>query len=216
MQQHWIIRVNDGKNFRNSTLPFWGVKSGKNNCIKTVVSKINKGDVLWFLTSKKYGAKMIGMAEYSNYSEVNSEDITKQNQEQKWEGNEEWNLQLHYCNALDTEERNISACIQCCGTILEYDTFKLSVAKDLHEEYKIHKTMSIISDDEEDSMLDETLKLLFQKKEIKNNIRDDYSIKINKFPTLKDEYIKLQNLEIKLATEKLTKQIKLLSDKLKL
>ena len=35
----WIIRVKDGENFRNSKFPFWGVKRGKNGCIKTVVKK---------------------------------------------------------------------------------------------------------------------------------------------------------------------------------
>jgi len=45
-QQHWIIRVQDGGNFRNSKYPFWGVKRGKNNCIKTIVNnKFKKGDI---------------------------------------------------------------------------------------------------------------------------------------------------------------------------
>ena len=35
----WIIRVNDGENFRNSNFPFWGVKRGKSGCIKTIVKK---------------------------------------------------------------------------------------------------------------------------------------------------------------------------------
>jgi hypothetical protein len=40
VRKHWIIRVNDGDNFRNSKYPFWGVKRGKNNCIKTIVEKM--------------------------------------------------------------------------------------------------------------------------------------------------------------------------------
>lgn len=28
-KQHWIIRVNNGENFRNSKYPFWGVKRGR-------------------------------------------------------------------------------------------------------------------------------------------------------------------------------------------
>lgn len=45
-KQIWIIRVNDGENFRNSKYPFWGVKLGKNGNIKTIVKKIKKGDIL--------------------------------------------------------------------------------------------------------------------------------------------------------------------------
>ena len=53
----WIIRVNDGENFRNSKFPFWGVKRGKGGCIKTIVKKINEGDILCFMTSKNMEAK---------------------------------------------------------------------------------------------------------------------------------------------------------------
>ena len=212
MQKHWIIRVNDGKNFKNSTLPFWGVKSGNNGSIKTVVSKINKGDVLWFLTSKKYGSKMIGMAEYSNFTEIKPEEITKNNEEQKWEGNEAWNLQLHYCKLINTEEYMIHACIQCCGTILEYDTFKTSVTKDLYEEYKLHSKPTECIDDIEKQMLD----LLKNKLKVKHDICAEYASKISNFPTLKDQYIKLQESEINIATEHLSKQIQILSQKINL
>ena len=54
-QKHWLIRVQDGENFRNSKYPCWGVKRGNQDCIKTIVNKFKKGDILWFMTSKKYG-----------------------------------------------------------------------------------------------------------------------------------------------------------------
>lgn len=41
-KQFWIIRVNDGENFRNSKFLFFfwgGVKRGKGGCIKTIVKK---------------------------------------------------------------------------------------------------------------------------------------------------------------------------------
>ena len=41
----WIIRVNDGENFRNSKFTFWGVKRGKGGCIKTIVEKIQNGEI---------------------------------------------------------------------------------------------------------------------------------------------------------------------------
>lgn len=31
------------------------------------------GDILWFLTSKKYGGKIIGMSEYSKFYDKNDE-----------------------------------------------------------------------------------------------------------------------------------------------
>ena len=32
--KNWIFRVHDGINFYNSNFSFWGVKKGKNGCIK--------------------------------------------------------------------------------------------------------------------------------------------------------------------------------------
>lgn len=58
-KRFWIIRVNDGENFRNSKFPFWGVQRGKHGCIKTIIKKIKNRDILWFMTSKKYGDKLI-------------------------------------------------------------------------------------------------------------------------------------------------------------
>jgi len=138
--QHWIIRVNDGDNFRNSKFPFWGVKSGKNGCIKSIVTKMHVGDILWFLTSKKYGGKFIGMSEYKGFFDKNDEPLlqinTKTNEEQNWKGNEDWNIQIHYCNLYITERQNISACIKCAGVILKYETFKDKIDGDLYEHYK--------------------------------------------------------------------------------
>lgn len=142
-RKHWIIRVNDGENFHNSKYPFWGIKRGKNGCIKTIVAKIKKGDVLWFLTSKMYGGKIIGMSEYDGFYDRNDEPLlhinTKTNDEQNWKGDESWDIQLHYCNLYITDTKNITACIQCGGIILEYETFKNKINGDLYEYYKSFK-----------------------------------------------------------------------------
>ena len=144
--QHWIIRVNDGKNFLNSKFPFWGVKRGKGGCIKTFVKKIKLGDILWFMTSKNYGGKIIGMSEYTGFYDRNDEPLlqinTKTNEEQNWIGDALWDIQLHYCNLYYTEKQNIIRYIQCGGTILEYKTFKDKIDgndKDLYEHYKNFK-----------------------------------------------------------------------------
>ena len=74
---HWLIRVKDGKNFMNSVYPFWGMKRGKNGCIKSIVSKIKINDVLWFFTSKDYGGKFIGVAEYTHFFDRQIETLIK-------------------------------------------------------------------------------------------------------------------------------------------
>jgi hypothetical protein len=141
--KHWIIRVNDGYNFRNSKYPFWGVKRGKNGCMKTIVKKIKNGDILWFMTSKKYGGIIIGMSEYTGFYDRNDEPLlqinTKTNEEQNWKGDDDWDIQMHYSNLYITEKQNITGCIQCGGNILEYDTFKDKINGNLNEHYANYK-----------------------------------------------------------------------------
>ena len=139
----WIIRVNDGENFRNSKFPFWGVKRGRFNSIKTIVKKIKVGDVLCFITSKPFGGKIIGIAEYCKFYDKDDEPLiqinTKTNEEQNWKGNEKWDIQIHYCNLFITEKQNITGCIQCSSIILEYETFKNKINKNLYDEYNNYK-----------------------------------------------------------------------------
>ena len=141
--KHWIIRVNDGENFRNSKYPFWGVKRGKNSSMKTIVKKINPGDILWFMTSKPYGGKIIGMSEYCEFYDRNDEPLlqinTKTNEEQNWKGDECWDIQIHYSNLYIKEKQNITGCIQCAGNILQYETFKDKIDSDLYNHYKNYK-----------------------------------------------------------------------------
>lgn len=143
---HWIFRVNDGNNFRNSIYPFWGVKRGKNGCMKTIITKIKPGDILWFMTSKAFGGKLIGMSEYCGFYDRNDEPLlhinTKTNEEQGWKGDECWDIQIHYFNLYITEKQNITACIQCGSNILEYETFKHKISSDLYEHYKNYKFYS--------------------------------------------------------------------------
>lgn len=142
-QRFWIIRVGDGENFRNSNFPFWGVKRGQGGGIKTIVNKMNPGDILWFLTNKHYGGKLIGMSEYCGFYDRNDEPLlhinTKTNEEQNWTGDEDWSIELHYCNLYITEQQNITGCIPCPGIILDYETFKSKINGDLYEHYRNFK-----------------------------------------------------------------------------
>ncbi len=141
--RHWIIRVGNGENFRQSKYPFWGVKRGKNGFMRTMVEKIKPGDIIWFLTSKPYGGKLIGMAEYTGFYDRKEEPLlqihTKTNEEQNWTGDEPWDIQLHYYNVYNTERQNITGCIQCAAVILDYDTFHEKINGNLDEHYKNFK-----------------------------------------------------------------------------
>ena len=132
MPEHWLLRVQDGENFRNSNYPFWGVKS--TGGMKTIVEKqFKSGDILWFFTSKKFGGKIIGVAEYTCSYNRDSETLvslnTFTNKEQNWKGEENWSIQIHYKNLYITEKQNLIAIIQCGGNILKYSTFR---AKDIN------------------------------------------------------------------------------------
>lgn len=136
-KNHWLIRVGDGENFRNSKFPFWGVKS---RCNKSIINnKFKKGDILWFITSKLYGGKLIGMAEYTEYYDRDNEPLipihTYSNKEQNWTGAENCSIQIHYKNLYDTEKQNIEVVVRCAATILNYETFKDKILPDLYNHY---------------------------------------------------------------------------------
>jgi hypothetical protein len=140
---HWIFRVNDGVNFKNSKYPFWGIKAGRNDCIKSIVKKMKQGDICWFLTSKPYGGKIIGMSEYTHFHDRRDEPLlqiyTMDNNKQNWNGNDSWVIQIHYINLYITEKQNINAIIQNSSTILNYSTFRHLIKDDLTIHYKNFK-----------------------------------------------------------------------------
>ena len=139
-QKFWIIRVGDGLNFVNSNFPFWGSKRGKHGNIKSLVKKINVGDILCFITPKPYGGKVIGMATYTGFYDRIDEPLlsinTKSNEDQNWVGGGLWDIQIHYSKLYITEKENILVSIQHCASILEYEKYKPNVKGDLYELHK--------------------------------------------------------------------------------
>ena len=139
-RHHWIIRVGDGINFKNSKYPFWSIKKGYGGGIKTLASKIKRSDILWFVTNKKYGGYLIGMAEFINMFDKDDEPLveinTHSNLKQNWVGNDTWKLQLNYKNLYNTEKQKIQCIIQCASNILNYETFKEKIRDNLYEHYK--------------------------------------------------------------------------------
>tara|TARA_Y100000389_G_scaffold166316_1_gene171016 strand:+ start:11979 stop:12443 length:465 start_codon:yes stop_codon:yes gene_type:complete len=136
-KEHFIIRVGDGNNFKNSNYPCWGLKKGRG--VKTMVSKIKRGDILWFMTSKKYGGKLIGMSEFKCYYDRDDEPLiplyTYSNKEQNWQGDDNWSIQINYEYLYNTEKQNIEALVACSANILNYQTWKNRGLPDLYNHY---------------------------------------------------------------------------------
>jgi hypothetical protein len=138
MATHWIIRVGNGKNLDNSKFPFWGVKRG---CLP-LVKKMKTGDVLWFMTSKDYGGKMVAFAEFTQYYDRKDEPLlsvhTLSNEEQGWTGDELWDIQIHYVNMYTTEAQNIKAVIQGAFTVIDYDSLSEKNRSKINGNLRVH------------------------------------------------------------------------------
>ena len=144
---HYIIRVGDGTNFRNCTskYPIWGfVPQHK----KKIQNEFKKGDILWFLTNKKNGDKIIGMAEYQSYYDRNDEQLiyvnTYSNEELNWEGNNNWAIQIQLINLYNTEKQNIKFTIKPRFSIHNYSILADHInrqleGKTLYEHYNNFK-----------------------------------------------------------------------------
>lgn len=124
-KNHFIIRVADGKNFKNSIHPFWGLKNNSNRTKGYILNNINPGDILWFCTNKKNGGKAIGMAEYTILYDRKDEPLiqinTYSNKEQGWEGDGDWSLQMHYQKLYNTEKQDIKVIIPGPQSIIRYN-----------------------------------------------------------------------------------------------
>ena len=104
---HWLVRIGDGNNFKNSSKSnIWGVKSTKN--VINFENLVKCGDVLWFVVSNNNG-KVIAFAEYVSHNKR-----TKTNEELGWEINNNssnWDIEINYKNRMDVEKDNYLTCI---------------------------------------------------------------------------------------------------------
>ena len=118
----WIIRVGDGKNFKNSSkYGIWGIKS---RCAKFFLKKVNFGDRLWFVTSKSQG-QLIGLSTYCshNYREFGPLlNISMTDDELGWtDGDNTWDIEIHYTDLYDLEHRILLTHIRSPMVIREYN-----------------------------------------------------------------------------------------------
>jgi len=143
---HWLIRVGDGYNLKYGKYAIWGVKRGKNDSVKSYIqNRFNSGDIIWFITNKEHGGKIIAMVEYIDFDDREDETLininTITNEEQGWKGDALWDIQINFKNYYDVEKHNFDISIACAANILSYTTFKEKgkISHDLEMEYQLIK-----------------------------------------------------------------------------
>lgn len=135
-QNHWLLRVGDGENFKNSSkFNIWGIKKKWMSYMKD----IKKGDILWFVVNKKTSGKnglAIGCAVFNCFKEREIGpliQISQTDEELGWKGDGEWEVEIHY-----KELYNIETCNILCDTRNPSSVIK-NKQEDLIEEYKLIK-----------------------------------------------------------------------------
>ena len=140
---HYLLRVGDGTNFYNSKYPVWGIKRGKLGQLKTQALKINPGDILWFITNKKGGNCVIGMAEFVCLYDSQDEPFfpihTFTNSDIGWVGGEPWEIQLNYKNLYLIPPHTIEHTVKGQSPLRPYMSCISSIKKDLLDEYTLYK-----------------------------------------------------------------------------
>jgi hypothetical protein len=135
MTTHWIIRVRDGKHFWSSSKDnLWGITS---KYAKSFLRDVREGDILWFLTNKVAGGKLISVATFSFKNERVLGPLialTKTNEELGWtlvDG--EWDTEIHYKDMYDLTACSLIPDIKGQAAIRQYKVDKCALA--LPQEY---------------------------------------------------------------------------------
>ncbi len=113
---HWFVRVNDGKNFINSSSEnVWGCKNKKTNShVTKFLRNVKYGDIMWFIMKRSNGTnKIMACSTYLNHNarEIGPLiSITGDNEERGWKNNVncptcDWDTDIHYKDLYDL--RNI-------------------------------------------------------------------------------------------------------------
>lgn len=129
---HHIINVGNGKNYRKSVYPFWGLSQNTRNYIRNFM---NVGDVLWFCQDFGKDLKVIGMAEYTHKYDIMDEPLIPMNiierEKQNWDTDIDNDIQIHYKNIYNTERQNIVI----KKTTEEISTYSNDYGGDLYRHY---------------------------------------------------------------------------------
>tara|TARA_Y100000389_G_C17292904_1_gene428942 strand:- start:80 stop:535 length:456 start_codon:yes stop_codon:yes gene_type:complete len=138
---HWIIRVHDGVNLMNSIDKHtWGFLEK----FKGTYNKMQKGDVLWFLTSKPFGNKLIMVSELDDKIDRRKEQLLKiytySNEELGWATQTKWDLQITYSNPIKIENLNYQIQLgQSPYPIRLFEDNKSKIDYNLPKEYELIK-----------------------------------------------------------------------------
>ena len=126
MTTDWLLRIADGKNFKNSSkYRMWGISS-KTPTNKHFLKNVNPGDRLWFVKSKSQG-KLVAVATYRSHNSRDFGpliDISLTNEELGWSGSgEDWSadIEIHYSDLYGLSDCELLTHIKGAATIRKYD-----------------------------------------------------------------------------------------------
>jgi len=104
---HWIFKVLNTDDFYNSKeFNTWGLCS-KGTYSELFMKKVKNGDKLWFINKKK---QIFCVANYKHHNKrlfgplIN---LTKTNEELGWANMNKVNIEIHYENLKDIEDKNL-------------------------------------------------------------------------------------------------------------
>lgn len=120
---HFILRIGDGRNFNaSSSKSIWGINS-EHKQSKFFLKNVRNGDKLWFVTKESRG-QIVAVATYTNTNyRINGPlfNITDTNEELGWEGEGNWNTEVHYKDLYNLTECNLKSEIKGNGAIRRYN-----------------------------------------------------------------------------------------------
>ena len=99
MSQDWLIYIDDGRNFKNSSVKnTWGIKSWT-ALGKCMLNRANPGDRLWFVKSGTNGL-LVAVSTFVEFKKRELGpliDVTQTNEELGWiSGSGDWDVEVHY------------------------------------------------------------------------------------------------------------------------
>lgn len=113
-QQHFIIFIGDGVNFKNSfPKRIWGVDSNKLSP-KSFLNKVNVGDLMWFIKNNT-NRRIFAVATFTGKNQRvfdSTINRTLTNDELGWAGEGGWDTEIHYRDFYDVSECNIETGIR--------------------------------------------------------------------------------------------------------
>ena len=136
MRNHWLLRIGNGENFKNSSkYNIWGINSKSS---KNFLSLVKEDDILWFVKNKSNG-RIFAMAQFKSYNKrvlgplIN---MSMTNEELGWnDPTTNWivDIEIHYNNLYNLDKCNIITNLKGMVTIRQYQKEKIDV--NLEEEY---------------------------------------------------------------------------------